>query len=656
MYCPKCGCLLEENNNFCPGCGNCLSKNDLFSPDYHQVETEKFQRKTPAWFYCLVSVTLLLCGWGFYAIFTAGESLEVIVYNQLNEIEEQQITKAYYEYASAEFKKKVSLDDFRKFVIANRALGDHDEIEILDKKQERNFGIVIAKIVPKMGDPIRLKYEFIKEEGDWRILSIDVEENLLTDRSRREDVFKAIKRQLKALSKSNFAEAYENYGSSAFKKATTLNEFENFVQGFPLLEEYAEISFPQAQASDKKATVTALIRDKGRILPVEYVLVKEGGEWKIWSMRIINLTSEKPRMPEINPKLLDAPVENLMKAISSGDLKKAYDSTASGFKLVTPYADFVNYVERFPLFMKGQFKVTKQYFDKGVGKLQVELTDGNRSILVEYTLSQENEKWKVMGMQILEDAMQVAKPQSVEEEFDASFLTNTINGQLLNIRKQEFYTAYKNYTAQQFRESTPFQQFAKFLHQNVIFSDNQSAEFENLMFNNNIATIRGVLRAKNGDTGLVEYNLIKEEGEWKILGIKIIPSESSPKESLTKEESQEERNDKSPLNFNKMEIGTEINVEGKIKEPLRVIQGPGKEIFATLFVNRGKQGTVVEVIFEHAQTGARIMPVNAQLKQNGDSMLSFVFSPPPKGWPVGKYNLKAKAATGEQGVFPFEIE
>lgn len=522
MYCPKCGCLIEDDShNFCPSCGANFSKDFDYPASATPEQPHPFVKTTPTWFYILMFITLSLMSWGFYALFNTGTPLESIVKSQLSEIQKHQMTKAYYEYSSSEFKKNSSFEEFRSMVTKFPALSNHQSIKIKNVKQENNYGVVFADILENNKPTLSVKYEFIKEDNEWRILKIEI----LKDTSISETT-PIVKNQLEALSQSKIDEAYSTFGSSAFKKATTPEEFQHFVDAFPLLKKNDSISFPHEQVDGNKATVTALIHQNMQMLPIEYVLIKEGNQWKIWSMRIVTSPSEKDSNDKVDSSELLPPVEELLDSIKQGKLKEAYENTASSFKTVTPFETFKSFIDRFPIFSNNKYKFSKKYFDKKTGKLEVELTDATQTITVEYILSQENGSWKILGMQILKDSKYIPQPKSAPEDFDTSFLTDIIKEQLQKIKSKDYYNAYNDYTSEQFRESTSFDQFVKFLTQNSAFTENNSAKYGELTLNNNIAIITGVLTGPNNESITVEYNLIKENDEWKILGIKIITTES----------------------------------------------------------------------------------------------------------------------------------
>ena len=104
MFCPNCASKIEGNQNFCAQCGH--SFEDWSDPSL-QKDLKRKNRKI--WFYIIVLLTLGLTFWGFHSLFFSSDDLETVAKAQLNEIQKNQITKAYYEYSSSQFKNQISL-------------------------------------------------------------------------------------------------------------------------------------------------------------------------------------------------------------------------------------------------------------------------------------------------------------------------------------------------------------------------------------------------------------------------------------------------------------------------------------------------------------------------------------------------------------------
>lgn len=517
MFCPNCGSSHEENQTTCASCGQ---KVENSNPETYVP----YQKTRPVWFYFLVLIALSLSGWGFYSLQNSGKALENIVDVQLTEIRNRQLTKSYYEYASSEFKKNTSFDAFKTFIEKNNALSNFKTMKIISSKQDSNFGVVSIELTLSDNTQVPVKYEFIREDGEWRILRIEIDEHRLSHESVQNEQFMApIEAQLAAIKKGQLEKAYKENSSDDFKKNTSFEQFSQFIGKFAILSNYSKMDFLKSSLKNSQATVTILLHEGDQNLPIEYTLIHQEGKWQIWSMRIISPSIKNNASEHENPNTLIPPIEKMLSKIKSGDLKGAYEETSSGFKAVTPYEKFENFLKRFSSFKDGTYSIKQQNIDHGVGKVEVELKNKDKITLIEYTLSKENDTWTIWGIQVVkESAAAPADSSGKEPEFDASFLTNEIQAFIQKIKAKEINQAYQNYTAAEFRNATSLEQFTKFVDQNFIFSQNSSVNFENLTFDNNIASIKARITLASGNMVYVKFDLMKEGDRWKILGIKVI--------------------------------------------------------------------------------------------------------------------------------------
>lgn len=104
-----------------------------------------------------------------------------------------------------------------------------------------------------------------------------------------------------------------------------------------------------------------------------------------------------------------------------------------------------------------------------------------------------------------------------------SGLVDAIDNQLTALRSGDIEKAY-SYTSKDFQKSTSINDFKQFLKQYPSLKENQSAFFNMREVKNNTGYVQGTLTAKDGAKTPIEYRLIKEDGSWKILNIRVIPT------------------------------------------------------------------------------------------------------------------------------------
>ena len=102
-------------------------------------------------------------------------------------------------------------------------------------------------------------------------------------------------------------------------------------------------------------------------------------------------------------------------------------------------------------------------------------------------------------------------------------LAEVAQAQLAALRAGDVAGAYA-YTSSDFQKATSLEDFKVFLQAYPSLSQNKSASFTSREVENNLGTLKGSLKAEDGAVTPVEYKLVKENGEWKILNIRLNPT------------------------------------------------------------------------------------------------------------------------------------
>lgn len=107
-----------------------------------------------------------------------------------------------------------------------------------------------------------------------------------------------------------------------------------------------------------------------------------------------------------------------------------------------------------------------------------------------------------------------------------SSMMDTVRNQLQALRRGDINTAY-SYMSAVTKETLSLNHFEKFVSNYPIMTSNISASFPERRMINNEGYAIAILKAKNGANATVEYRLIKENKNWKILSIHIQNQEST---------------------------------------------------------------------------------------------------------------------------------
>ena len=101
-----------------------------------------------------------------------------------------------------------------------------------------------------------------------------------------------------------------------------------------------------------------------------------------------------------------------------------------------------------------------------------------------------------------------------------SGVVKVVDKQLSLLKQGDVEGAYA-LTSGEFKNATPLEDFKKFVEQYPTMSKNKSYTFTERSIENNIGTAKGSLTAEDGTVTPITYTLVKEEGEWKILNLKL---------------------------------------------------------------------------------------------------------------------------------------
>lgn len=102
-----------------------------------------------------------------------------------------------------------------------------------------------------------------------------------------------------------------------------------------------------------------------------------------------------------------------------------------------------------------------------------------------------------------------------------SGLVNVVNQELNSLKAGDIQKAY-SYTSKDFQKATSLESFKQFIEHYPSLKNNKSYFFNERIIENNRGVLKGTLTANDGAQTPVEFQLIQEDGTWKIIGIKVI--------------------------------------------------------------------------------------------------------------------------------------
>lgn len=386
------------------------------------------------------------------------------------------------------------------------------------------------------------------------------------------EVLTPIDIQLRAFREKDIRKAYEEPSSEAFKKNTPFETFAHYVEMYPALVNHEQISLEdQGEQGDKAVVNLVLDADKSNVT-LQYLLIKEQGVWKIWSMEITTGYLRPVNELIHDPSTLNKPVEEFFNLLREGNLPKAYFGyTSKEFQTETSLEAFRKFFNDYEGFLKYEsLSLEHPVIDNGTGKLEVVLHGYNLTTTLDVTLGIVGSQWKIWAINVLK---QKPKEQLKPQEQTQS--------------KEPIQS--KEQTQPQEQPSRPADTFS---------------------------------------TGTSSHSSAQSDFM------------NAPVSS-------------GPLVFSKIELGNRVDEKGAIIDPQSTLSAPHSDLYIELYVLNGHQGDKIDVRLKHYDTQSELPTISTTLQQNGNSVISFSFSPPAVGWPKGSYQLEAESATGAKKVFTF---
>lgn len=412
-----------------------------------------------------------------------------------------------------------------------------------------------------------------------------------------------IDQQLRYLRQKDVQHAYDQTTSTDFKKATTPEEFAKFVKGYPILFTHTDISVQTQAIGNNEANIIVTLNPDKEAVPVNYLLRKESGNWKVWSMNVTSPYSSTVSELLQNPNSMRTVVEAQLQALRANDILKAYyDHTSQEFQHSTSLDDFRKFVSIYPSITQYdaiQFK--DPVISKTTGHLELNIQSKLGDINLDYTLGFENDEWKIWGIQVLKST-----PQTV--------LTQAIEGSPTNLSPNG-----------QAPTGSPSMRLDRPTQTSIPSSPTSNQPTSTPTLSRPVTSLPTV--ATTGSSGPPQ-----PQGQT-----------GAKKENL-------------PIVFSKAEVGTILNAKGEIENPAIVLRSPQGAIYVNIYVRNGIAKTKINVTLEHLDSRSILPEVSTTLEQDGELILSFAFAAPTKGWPVGNYLIQVNSSTGVQRQYSFIIQ
>jgi hypothetical protein len=252
-------------------------------------------------------------------------------------------------------------------------------------------------------------------------------------------------------------------------------------------------------------------------------------------------------------------------------------------------------------------------------------------------------------------------------------MVGVVEKQLKFLQRGDLKGAY-GLTSRDFHKTTSLEQFAAFVKQHPSLSQNQGHTFSTRSIENNIGTVKGSLTAKDGAVTPVEFRLVKEQGDWRILFMDVRPAGAGVKAA---EEAGKPREQVSPAVSPKLEAGP-VSTSGGAAEVLSITackavdeedNSPVKitdrftpespKIHVVARVKNTKVGAKARAVWVAidaiATPNYEINSTELLLDREGTANLHFLIKRPDQGWPPGRYKMDLFLDGKLAGSAPFTV-
>ena len=110
------------------------------------------------------------------------------------------------------------------------------------------------------------------------------------------------------------------------------------------------------------------------------------------------------------------------------------------------------------------------------------------------------------------------------------------------------------------------------------------------------------------------------------------------------------------MELSRLVVGTDLDREGHVLTPRTRFHQESNDLHVDLYVSNAQTGAKTELIMEHLESKTRVPPVDTRIEDSGDTVLSFIFTPPNHGWPKGTYRLIARSSNGRERSQEFHMD
>ena len=217
---------------------------------------------------------------------------------------------------------------------------------------------------------------------------------------------------------------------------------------------------------------------------------------------------------------------------------------------------------------------------------------------------------------------------------------------LTAIQRDNLEKAY-SMTSSDFQAHTSFAQFKAFVDGYPILKNYTRVRFSQKRIDDGSGYLYGKLEDKDSVKDSIEFQFIKNSGEWKIEALRLAPASSEDDEPVS---------DASGASIHNVFINDMANEEGYTEQGKSSITKTAPVIYVTVQVIAPTTGINVSATLMNISSGSKIGPSGGEITKAGNVLKAFSFTRDKQLWPTGKYQIEISLSTGASKVVRFLVK
>lgn len=329
-----------------------------------------------------------------------------------------------------------------------------------------------------------------------------------------------ISEQLQAVREGKLTEAYYEYSSKDFQKTVPLDVFKKYIKGNAILESnQAFVIEDEGLLGDTKTVRGYVVAEDGSSFEAVYKLIFEDNKWKIFSISpVLRGEVEKATQTSVTKQMID-PVVVFLSTLQKPEFPQIFQSKFSKhFIQNTSYEQFLKFKEKNSILNKfSDYEITEHGLNRGRGEVTIMLNPQSDEIPFAFTVVKEDGVWKIFRI-ALGSANEEAGLKSTEL-FETELIPFVKQSADL-LKRGKVEELYQDKTAREFRSEVDAHLFGEFVKEYPVLSNYTELTIKDKGEIGDLAWVD--LQFTQGTMHeVVEFTLGKDDGEWKIWGIRM---------------------------------------------------------------------------------------------------------------------------------------